>query len=147
MNVTHSKRVMTLTNLIRATRSTILHSVGKAATAAEGQRMATVRKNISVSCQPTTRAQIDANAASCGMQPSAFLRELGLGYKPKSVIDAQAIHSLSRLNGELGRVGGLLRMWLSNRERRRFGDSLNVPELVEGLDRLRSEISEKVSEL
>lgn len=62
-------------------------------------------------------ANIKANALSCGLPAAAFLRALGQNYTPKSILDNEAVIELSRINADLGRMGGLLKMWLTNDER------------------------------
>lgn len=48
-------------------------------------------------------------AKQCDLGLSTYLREVGLGYEPKSTIDSQAVAQLAHLHGDLGRVGGLLK--------------------------------------
>ncbi|MFT9017640.1 hypothetical protein [Acetobacter malorum] len=43
---------------------------------------------------------------------SRLLRELGLGYNPPSKVDLESLYWLGRLRGDLGRLGGLLKLWL-----------------------------------
>jgi hypothetical protein len=54
-------------------------------------------------------------ARSCDLPVSVYLRRLGTGYEPKSTLDAQAILSLIKVNADQGRLGGLLKLWLSAR--------------------------------
>jgi hypothetical protein len=54
-------------------------------------------------------------AQSCDLPVSVYLRRLGTGYEPKSTPDAQAILSLIKVNADQGRLGGLLKLWLSER--------------------------------
>lgn len=56
-------------------------------------------------------------SASVGLSQSAYLRELGLGYSPSPVYDLEAIEKLMKLNADQGRLGGLIKMWLTNDER------------------------------
>jgi hypothetical protein len=46
-----------------------------------------------------------------------YLRSLGLQYKPKGILDNIAVLELVKVNADLGRLGGLLKMWLTNDER------------------------------
>ena len=85
---------------------------------------------------------ITERAAKCDLKPSTFLRELGLGYEPSSTVDIQAFERLGQLHGDLGRVGGLLKMWLSDPSKKGFGNHLNIPELVGELIELQQEIKE-----
>jgi hypothetical protein len=54
-------------------------------------------------------------AQGCDLPVSVYLRRLGTGYEPKSTLDAQAILSLIKVNADQGRLGGLLKLWLSAR--------------------------------
>lgn len=75
------------------------------------------RKNttpIKVYCLPEEKAQIQANAASAGLSVAAYLRKVGMGYEVDAWVDIEQVKELSRVNGDLGRLGGLLKMWLSN---------------------------------
>jgi hypothetical protein len=59
------------------------------------------------------RAGIEMRAAATGLSVSAYLRNLGLGYKPASTLDQRAILDLMKLNADQGRLGGLLKLWLT----------------------------------
>jgi hypothetical protein len=66
---------------------------------------------------PQEKQEIEANARTHGLSVSSFLRRIGLGLPIKSVLDQQAIIELAKANGDLGRLGGLLKMWLTNDEK------------------------------
>jgi hypothetical protein len=59
---------------------------------------------------------IKQNAANCGRSVSAYLRELGLKYKPKTILDYKAVTEMVKVNGDVGRLGDLLKMWLANND-------------------------------
>jgi hypothetical protein len=59
------------------------------------------------------RVGIEMWAAAAGLSVFAYLRNLGLGYKPHSTLDHQAILSLVKVDADQGRLGGLLKLWLS----------------------------------
>ncbi|MBK8605050.1 MAG: hypothetical protein IPN87_19015 [Saprospiraceae bacterium] len=42
------------------------------------------------------------------MRPEYFeyLKKLGLGYEPTSIMDNQKVNELAKINGDLGRLGG-----------------------------------------
>lgn len=65
------------------------------------------------------RATIAARAEQAGLSQSAFLRAAGLNQPIKSVFDLDAVADLAKVNGDLGRLGGLLKMWLA--DHRGFG--------------------------
>jgi hypothetical protein len=61
------------------------------------------------------RAAIMERAAASNLPVSVYLRSLGTGYEPPSTLDLLAIRDLIRINADLGRLGGLLKLWLSER--------------------------------
>ena len=53
-----------------------------------------------------------------------YLRDVGQGYQIKGVMDYEYVRELVRVNGDLGRLGGLLKLWLTDDPRTaRFGDA------------------------
>ena len=72
---------------------------------------------IKVRVTPTERAAIDANAAGHAITTPEFLRRLGQNVVPASTLDHQAVRDLARVAGDLGRLGGLLKLWLADQER------------------------------
>lgn len=69
---------------------------------------------IKVHCSPEDKQRITALATEVGLPASAYLRSLGLQYRPAPVVDLQHIRTLSGHVGNLGRMGGLLKLWLSD---------------------------------
>ncbi|MFP2768289.1 conjugal transfer transcriptional regulator TraJ [Oceanisphaera sp. KMM 10153] len=83
----------------------------------EAQENKTTRKSctpIKVYCLPEERAVIEENARRAGLSASTYLREVGQGYLIQGVTDAEQVRELVRVNGDLGRLGGLLKLWLMN---------------------------------
>lgn len=74
-------------------------------------------RHLRVPVLPDEEQAIKANAAKVGLKIAEYLRRLGLGHEIHGVIDKQHILELSKINADLGRLGGLLKMWLSNDER------------------------------
>lgn len=66
---------------------------------------------------PDEKARIEALAASVGESASSYLRLVGLGHQPRSMIDREQARELVRINGDLGRLGGLLKLWLTDDEK------------------------------
>ncbi len=80
----------------------------------------TTRKNsppIKVYRLPEERKLIAENAHAAGYSTTRYLREVGQGYTIKGVMDYERVLELVKINGDLGRLGGLLKLWLSNDER------------------------------
>ncbi|WP_275099896.1 conjugal transfer transcriptional regulator TraJ [Sedimenticola hydrogenitrophicus] len=92
-----------------------------------GKQTTVTRKNsppIKVYCLPEEKDLIESNAKAAGMSAARYLREVGQGYQIKGIVDYEQVRELARINGDLGRLGGLLKLWLTNDERTaHFGDS------------------------
>ena len=69
---------------------------------------------IKVYCLPEERRQIQANAAATGLSLSTFLLNVGIGYQVRGIVDNKQVEELARINGDLGRLGGLLKLWLTD---------------------------------
>jgi hypothetical protein len=57
---------------------------------------------------------IKAKAKAVGLSTAAYLRGLGLGFEPPSTLDYRAVTELAKINGDQGRLGGLLKLWLTD---------------------------------
>jgi len=79
---------------------------------------------IKVYCLPEEREMIEANAKMAGISVARYLRDVGQGYQVRGVMDYHYVRELVRVNGDLGRLGGLLKLWLTDDSRTaRIGDS------------------------
>lgn len=74
-------------------------------------------RHLRVPVLPDEEAAIKHTAAAAGLSVAAFLRNVGLGHEVRGVIDVAQVQELARVNGDLGRLGGLLKLWLTNDER------------------------------
>lgn len=72
---------------------------------------------IKVYCSVEERREIEQLANRAGVSTSEYLRTIGLNFPLKSRVDLQAVKTLSKLNADLGRAGGLLKMLLKNDEK------------------------------
>jgi hypothetical protein len=75
------------------------------------------RKNsarITVYCLPKEKQQIEDNAKTAGLTIANYLRNVGMGYKIRGIVDNNEVEKLAKINGDLGRLGGLLKLWLTN---------------------------------
>jgi hypothetical protein len=57
---------------------------------------------------------IASQARKVGMTVGAYLRAVGAGYQPRAVVDRDRVDPMLKVNGDLGRLGGLLKFWLSD---------------------------------
>ena len=79
---------------------------------------------IKVYCLPEEEEQIETQAKRAGMSAARYLREVGQGYHISGVVDYEQVRELARINGDLGRLGGLLKLWLTDDVRTaQFGQS------------------------
>lgn len=69
---------------------------------------------IKVYCLPEEREEIERLARSSGHSASTYLRLVGQGYRVTGVTDFENVRALVRVNGDLGRLGGLLKLWLTD---------------------------------
>lgn len=75
------------------------------------------RHHLRVPVLSEERAAIERQAKLAGLSMAHYLRDVGQGYPIKSRVDYEQVRTLVRLNGDLGRLGGLLKLWLSDDER------------------------------
>lgn len=61
------------------------------------------------------KAELTRNAAAAGMSNAAFLRAVGLNTPIQARADLEAVLELVKVNGDLGRVAGLLKLWLAEK--------------------------------
>jgi hypothetical protein len=75
------------------------------------------RRNVIIKVVVTAAeaAEIKEKAGAARLPLSPYLRTLGLGWTPKSTLNYQALLELGKVNADLGRLGGLLKLWLSER--------------------------------
>ncbi|ECZ2944989.1 conjugal transfer transcriptional regulator TraJ [Salmonella enterica] len=82
------------------------------------------RRHLRVPVFPEEAASIEENAKRAGMSVARYLREVGQGYQITGIVDYEHVRELARINGDLGRLGGLLKLWLTNDVRTaRFTDA------------------------
>ncbi len=72
---------------------------------------------IKVYCTPDDHAQLQANAAAARKSVSSYMLHIGLGYGVRGLQDHRTVEDLLLVNGDLGRLGGLLKLLLTNEER------------------------------
>ncbi len=99
---------------------------------------------LKVRVTPAERATIERLAAATGLPVSTYLRTLGIGHQPRSVLDAERVGELLKACGDLGRLGGLLKLWLVDKP------GLGAPEtdvrrLLDQIGELRERIVDKVA--
>lgn len=66
---------------------------------------------------PYEKARIASNAKACGMSMSSYVRTVLSGSNPLTKNGLGDLKEVFKLHGDLGRLGGLLKMFLTNDER------------------------------
>jgi hypothetical protein len=82
------------------------------------------QRQLRVPVLPGEEREIKRLAAAAGLPVAAYLRKVGLGYRVPGILDNKRVEELARINGDLGRLGGLLKLWLTDDPRTAmFGES------------------------
>jgi len=101
-------------------------------------------KRLRVPVLPEEERMIKAKASEAGLTIAEYLRNLGLGYSVSSVIDNQQVDALLKINADLGRLGGLIKLWLTNNSRTKY---IGKSQLHMTLDTIRETQSAMLSEI
>lgn len=97
---------------------------------------------IKVWVTPNERAALTARAESAGLSLSAYMRAAGLNHAIRSRADIAAAQDMMRVAADLGRVAGLLKLWLA--ERRGVGaPAIDVDQMMAEFRELQREVREK----
>ncbi|PTR04633.1 hypothetical protein C8R30_103152 [Nitrosomonas nitrosa] len=86
----------------------------------KGVRRAKRDKRLRIPVLPEEERVIKAKAYEAGLTVAEYLRNLGLGYSVPSMIDNRQVDALLKINADLGRLGGLIKLWLTNDERTKY---------------------------
>lgn len=84
---------------------------------------------------------IEENARRAGMSVARYLREVGMGYQIQGVVDFEQVKELAKINGDLGRLGGLLKLWLSRDPRTRHIDAETLHAVLAKIESTQAEMS------
>lgn len=90
----------------------------------ETEKVTRKYKHLRVPVLPEEEESITRNARNANLPVAVFLRKIGQGYEARSVLDNRRVEELARINGDLGRLGGLLKLWLTDDPRTEaFGEA------------------------
>jgi hypothetical protein len=101
------------------------------------------RRQLRVVVSASEREKIEQRAQTAGLSVSAYLRTAGVGHPIKSVLDHAAVMDLAKINGDQGRLGGLLKLWLVDRPARGIPE-IEVRRLLEHIGELQGRLAEVV---
>ncbi len=97
---------------------------------------------IKVYCLPEERKAIEVNAKATGLSLSTYLLNVGMGFQVQSIVDYEQVRELARVNGDLGRLGGLLKLWLSDDARTAQFRESTVRVLLSKIEATQDELGE-----
>lgn len=89
---------------------------------------------------PEEKAAIEANAHQAGLSVAAYLRNVGLGYRVTGITDHKHVEELVRINGDLGRLGGLLKLWLTNSEKTKKIGLAHIAHVLSSIEQTQAEM-------
>jgi len=82
------------------------------------------------------RKAIKARAKASGLTASNYLRVAGLGATLQSALDHEGVATLAKIHADEGRLGGLLKMYLQDRD----PDRRTAERLLQDIEAVRAEI-------
>jgi hypothetical protein len=101
------------------------------------------KRQLRVVVSPSERAKIEERAKAASLSVSAYLRTAGLGQPIRSTLDHAAVLELAKVNGDQGRLGGLLKLWLVDRPGRGMSEA-EVRGLLDRIGELQGRLAEVV---
>lgn len=111
------------------------------------KKPAKVRHNpIKVYVNDSDHTELVLRSQNAGMSLSTYLRVLGLNYRPKSRFDKETILTLVKLHADQGRLGGLLKLWLSSKPNQ-GASAHEVRELFQSIMNLQQQLNQLVQSL
>ena len=97
------------------------------------------------------KAAIAEKAAAHSMSASAYLRGLGLALPIQCTIDQRAVLDLLKINADLGRLGGLIKMWLSGNQNFESGSAQALQRKLDStlnqIRALQKQMSDRIQDL
>ncbi len=92
------------------------------------------------------KTKITERSETAGMSRSSYLLALGLNTPIRSVVDLKAVAELAKINGDFGRIAGLLKLWLTSAP---FpsGKNFNIEELTLEFIKLQYEILQQMGKI
>ena len=104
------------------------------------------KKFIAVWCTEDEKNRIQQKAAMCGTKTGPFIRDLALEYPLVSRVDQYAVDQLLQAKADLGRLGGLFKLWLTKNEDLKEGAMLGNKNYT-GIEDLLTELEIKEEQL
>lgn len=90
---------------------------------------------------PEERAALEDGADKTRLPLATYIRQVALGYQPASKVDSLAVVELARLRADVGRVGGLLKLWLAEKRGQGGVTPRQVSDLYDELQALKEDMA------
>lgn len=103
---------------------------------------------IKVYCTRLQREAIAVNAKLAGMSLSTYLLRMGIQHVP--VIDSSCredIEKLLKINADLGRLGGLIKLWLTNDKKTRMVGEAQLKEVLHDIAATQNKMADAIAVL
>ncbi|CZG59093.1 TPA: conjugal transfer transcriptional regulator TraJ [Legionella pneumophila] len=104
-------------------------------------------RHLRVPVLPDEEISIKCHAAQAGLSVAEYLRRIGLGYQIQSAIDKDYIFQLSKINADMGRLGGLFKLWLTQDRRVAHFDHRKAKALLDRIQATQDVMFEVVKKL
>ena len=104
------------------------------------------KKLVKAYLTPEEYRQVNESATKAGLSVSTFIRRVCLGHKVSSTVDHQAVLALAKANADLGRLGGLFKMFLSEGKAGQHADELRITlwKIEESKDKVARQFNELI---
>ncbi|MGG6430461.1 plasmid mobilization protein [Acetobacter ghanensis] len=103
-------------------------------------------QRIPVKVTAAEKEAIERTARQVRLPAFTLMRNLALGYSPPSRVDQETFLELFSLRGDLGRLGGLLKLWLVDRPDAVVPNKVVREALTEILER-QGQVADLISEM
>ena len=90
--------------------------------------------------------EIEERAASVGMTLSAYMRAAALNHPIRAQADWQAVKDMLKVAADLGRIAGLLKLWLTERNGEGAA-SIDVARMMKDFRQLQGELRDKAGSI
>jgi hypothetical protein len=104
-------------------------------------------KSVKIRVNELEHEEINRRANMYGVTTSTYIRNIALNYPITSKVDHLSLMELGKCRADLGRLGGLLKMWLSNKDRRAGLDEIEVKSLYKEIEAKQEELIELARKL
>lgn len=95
------------------------------------------------------KEKIEKFADECNVTTSTYLKLLGLGYEPKSILDHKSVLNLLKINGDQSQLGGLLKLLLSPTGNHLHGKEhrKEINQLINDIQHVQKQIMVQIKEI